>query len=239
MLSSVVPREFAYSIISTHFTILFVCCSILRRDNSVMFTFFVNFLFILVICLFNATLLQRDIMQIYWSQQSVYTPLNVLGVTACLFLTVRNDSPTPPLFYPLWLAWSPPSRLLPLLHWPTTSTAHVKSVYDWLAGLWCCYLSFRSSLDCSDRFFNENWAAVVLQHVWLSSGNSLYYILQNIVIFSLSESIHRTYCSSFTVISQHINWAFYHHFIHDPSRLICSSLIFPVISRPHITKKEE
>ncbi len=93
MLSSVVPREFAYSIISTHFTILFVCCSILRRDNSVMFTFFVNFLFILVICLFNATLLQRDIMQIYWSQQSVYTPLNVLGVTACLFLTLEMIHP--------------------------------------------------------------------------------------------------------------------------------------------------
>lgn len=68
----------------------------------------------------------------------------------------------------LSLAWSPSSLLLPMPHQPISSAAPTERVRDWLAGLWCCCLSLRSSLDCSDRFFNENRAAVVLQHVWLS-----------------------------------------------------------------------
>lgn len=96
----------------------------------------------------------------------------------------------------------------------------------------------RSSLDCSDRFFNENRTAVVLQHVWLSIWHFLIlYFTQRSCIFSLSESIDQSHCSCFTGISQHISLAFSHPFIHDPSRLISPSFVFPTFFWSHFPKK--
>lgn len=52
-LSSVVPWEFAYPIILTYLTItVFVCCSTLRRYNSVVFLFFCKFSSSMWLCVF-------------------------------------------------------------------------------------------------------------------------------------------------------------------------------------------
>lgn len=58
-------------------------------------------------------------------------------------------------------------HFLPMQHHPIRSTALLYSIRDWPALPWCCWLRLRSSLDCSDSFFNGNRSAVVLQHVWL------------------------------------------------------------------------
>jgi len=177
-------------------------------------------------------------MQILWCQHSVCTPLNVLGATACLFLTVRGESPTPLPLSSLSLAWSSSSLLLAMLCYPIRSTAPTQLARDWLAGLWCCCLSLRSSLDCSDRFFNESRTAVVLQHLWLSIWHFLVlHFTKRSHIFSFSESIDRSHCSCLIGISQHISLAFCHPFIHDPSCLICPSFVFQTFFRPHFPKK--
>lgn len=97
----------------------------------------------------------------------MYKPLNVLGLTPCLFLTVRMDSPS--LLHVLHSHWLIRLLLfLPLRHRPIRGTTLRQSFQDWPAVPWCCWLCLRSSLDCSDSFFNGNRSAVFLQHVWLS-----------------------------------------------------------------------